>query len=55
MVMLLLKPDTGHVKVLWIREFAIKKNSTESNPIDVCKCLPQFPIASRNVNSVGEI
>lgn len=49
------KLATGLVKVLLIKESVIRKNSMESNHIDVFRCLLQFQIANRNVNFVGGI
>ena len=55
MAMQPLKSVIGPDKVLWTKESVIKKNSMESNPTDAFRCLLQFQIASRNVNSAGGI
>ena len=54
MAMQPLKPAIGLAKALWIKAFAISKNSMSSNHIDACKCLLQFQTANKNANSAGE-
>lgn len=52
--MLQSRPAIGPDKAFQIKEFAIRRNSMESNPTDAFKCHRQFQTANRNANSAGE-